>query len=142
MSRRRAIDRFNRSHNVMSDINVTPLVDVMLVLLIMFMVTAPLARHGMEIKLPSVSTKSIAKKETWSITIYKNQELHFNGKRISLDKLEARLQGLAKENPDVEVFLKADEGLSYGFVVSVMGATRRAGVLNLGMVTEPLTVIK
>ena len=134
--------RFHREHHVMSDINVTPFVDVMLVLLIIFMVVAPLAKYGMEIKLPSVQAGSIAKEEKWGITLYRNREIHFNEKKIGLDDLEKRLRRLAAVNSNVEVFLKADEALPYGFVVEVMATARRSGVLNLGMITEPLTVVK
>ncbi len=134
--------RFRRDQHVMSDINVTPFVDVMLVLLIIFMVVAPLAKYGMEIKLPSAQAGSIAKEEKWAITLYRNREIHFNDKKIKLDDLEKKLRELAVANRNVEVFLKADEALPYGFVVEVMATARRSGVLNLGMITEPLTVVQ
>jgi len=134
--------RFKRQTPLMSDINVTPFVDVMLVLLIIFMVTAPLAMHGMEIKLPSVDAKSIIKEEKYSVAIYRNRQIYFNDKRMKLKILEKKLSGLVKKNPSIDVFLKADEGLPYGYVVKVMASIRRAGVVNLGMLTEPITVTR
>lgn len=118
------------------------MVDVMLVLLIIFMVTAPLARYGMEITLPSVQARAIAKEEKWSISVYRSREIYFNEQRVNLEELEIKLRRLAKANPAVEVFLKADEVLSYGYVVNVLATARRAGVVNIGMITEPLTVVK
>ncbi|MDH5541631.1 MAG: biopolymer transporter ExbD [Nitrospinota bacterium] len=134
--------RFKRSHPVMSDINVTPFVDVMLVLLIIFMVTAPLAMHGMEIKLPKVDSNSIIKEEKYSIAVYRNRQIYFNDKLISLVDLGKELKDIVGLNPSVDVFLKADEALPYGYVVKVMATVRRAGVVNLGMITEPLTVTR
>lgn len=134
--------RFRRAHTAMSEINVTPFVDVMLVLLIIFMVTAPLARHGLEIKLPTVNTGAIQKEEKWVITVYKNRNIFFNDKRIKLDDLQKRLEQVVGKDPNADVFLKADEVLPYGYVARVMAAVRRAGVRNLGMITEPLVGIK
>jgi len=134
--------RFKRSHPVMSEINVTPFVDVMLVLLIIFMVTAPLAMHGMEIKLPKVESKSISKEEKYSIAVYRNRQIYFNEKLITLVELDKQLKDLVALNPSIDIFLKADEALPYGYVVKVMATVRRAGVVNLGMLTEPLTVTR
>lgn len=134
--------RTHRSYPTMSEINVTPFVDVMLVLLIIFMVTAPLAQYGLELKLPKVSTKGIAKEEKWVITIYSNKKIFLNQEPVKLSSLGNGLEKLVKINPAVEIFLKADRNLPYGYVVRVMAAARRAGVRNLGMVTEPLTVTK
>ncbi|GMT42925.1 MAG: protein TolR [bacterium] len=139
---RRPARRFRRSYTVMSDINVTPFVDVMLVLLIIFMVTAPLARHGLEIKLPTAATKPIKKQEKWVITVYKNRKIYFNQKPVELKKLEEKLKEMVKADPAVEMFFKADKSLPYGYAVRVMAAVRRAGVKNLGMITEPVTLRK
>ncbi len=134
--------RFRRGHTALSEINVTPFVDVMLVLLIIFMVTAPLARHGLDIKLPTVDTGAIKKEEKWVITVYKNRKIFFNNKRIKLDDLQNRLEKVVRTDPAAAVFLKADELLPYGYVARVMAAARRAGVRNLGMITEPLIKVK
>ncbi len=134
--------RRRRISNVMSEINVTPFVDVMLVLLIIFMVTAPLARHGLEIKLPTATTKAINKQEKWVIAVYKNRRIYFNKKRVKLGELEKKLRELVKKDPKVELFFKADKALPYGFAVKVMAVARRAGVTNLGMITEPISIGK
>jgi len=134
--------RQRRSYNAMSEINVTPFVDVMLVLLIIFMVTAPLARHGLEIQLPTAATKAINKEEKWVIAVYKNRKIYFNKKRVKLGELEKKLKELVRKDPAVELFFKADRALPYGFAVKVMAAARRAGVTNLGMITEPLSIRK
>ncbi len=132
----------DRSFVPMSEINVTPFVDVMLVLLIIFMVTAPLLQHGLELQLPKVDAKGIQKEERWVITIFKNGEINFNENSITLDRLESRLEKLARVNPAIEVLLKADSSLTYGYVVQALAAAKRAGVTNIGMITEPLTVTK
>jgi len=126
----------------MSEINVTPMVDVMLVLLIIFMVTAPLARFGFEVKLPKVEAAPVTKEESYVVTVHKNRKIMLNDKELTLSGLEDRLSQLARRNKDVDVFLRADENLPYGFVMQVMASARRSGVRNMGMVTEPLPVKK
>ncbi len=127
-----------RTNTMMSDINVTPFVDVMLVLLIIFMVTAPLAKFGFDVHLPKVEASPVVRDEKWIITVDKNHAIYLNESEIKLEALEKRLVQLTTVNPQVDVFLRADESLPYGFVMRVMGNARRAGVRNLGMVTEPV----
>ena len=134
--------RHRRTYGVMSDINVTPFVDVMLVLLIIFMITAPLARYGFDVRLPKVEAGSVTREEAYVITVYRNRKIMLNDKEVALYGLEDRLSKLAKRNGEVDVFLRADENLPYGYVMQVMATARRSGVRNLGMVTEPLTVKK
>lgn len=131
-----------RTYDIMHEINVTPFVDVVLVLLIIFMITAPLMIQGLDIKLPRTETQALAKKENWVISIFRNGEIRFNNKPIKLGELEKRLEQLAGTNPAMEVLLKADASLTYGYVVEVMAATRRAGVTNMGMITEPVLLNK
>lgn len=126
----------------MSDINVTPLVDVMLVLLIIFMITAPLARFGFEVKLPKVEASPVVKEESFVITVYKDKKIMLNDKELTLSNLEDHLSQLAGRNSEVNVFLRADESLPYGYVMQVMASARRSGVRNMGMVTEPVSVKK
>ncbi len=127
--------RVERDRGVMSEINVTPLVDVMLVLLIIFMVTAPLLQQGIDVNLPKAKGKDMPPEERVSLVIKKDQGLYMNDSRVSLDDLRQKLAAISKQNPDV--FLKADKDVPYGFVVEVMGEIKEAGIEKLGMVTEP-----
>ncbi len=127
--------RVERDRGVMSEINVTPLVDVMLVLLIIFMVTAPLLQQGIDVNLPKAKGKDMPPEERISLVIKKDQGLYMNDSRVSLEDLRRKLEAISKQNPDV--FLKADKDVPYGFVVEVMGEIKEAGIEKLGMVTEP-----
>ena len=127
--------RVERDRGVMSEINVTPLVDVMLVLLIIFMVTAPLLQQGIDVNLPKAKGKDMPPEERISLVIKRDQGLYMNDNRVSLDELRQKLEAISKQNPDV--FLKADKDVPYGFVVEVMGEIKEAGIEKLGMVTEP-----
>lgn len=134
--------RHRRGYGAMSDINVTPLVDVMLVLLVIFMITAPLARFGFDVKLPKVEAGPVTKQESYVITVHRNKKIMLNDKELGLYVLEDKLSKLTRLNSEVDVFLRADENLPYGFVMQVMASVRRSGVRNLGMVTEPVPVKK
>ena len=126
----------------MSDINVTPLVDVMLVLLIIFMVTAPLITQGVEVELPKTKARPLdgdEKKVVLSLTKDKQIFIGTNTEApIPLDQLETKLKTNAKLQAEREIFLHADRSLEYGYVVDVMAIIKRAGIENLGMVTDPL----
>jgi len=123
----------------MSDINVTPFVDVMLVLLIIFMVTAPMMMQGVEVNLPKTTTKHIKTREDPLIlTVNKKREISIENYQIKLEDLESKLQKILKYRRDKEVLLKADRELPYGFVMKVIAGVKRAGIENLGMITEPL----
>ncbi|MFH0811004.1 MAG: protein TolR [Pseudomonadota bacterium] len=124
--------------NLMADINVTPLVDVMLVLLIIFMVTAPMMMQGVEVDLPKTSTKALqAKHEQLVITVNRKGEVFIDRYRVASGTLGPKLASLRESKPGCEFFLKADKSVPYGLVVEVMAAVRRAGVKSLGMVTQP-----
>jgi len=125
----------NRGRKVLSEINVTPMVDVMLVLLIIFMVTAPLMQQGMDVDLPQATGKSLPPEERMTITIKKDGSIHLNNSKMGLKKLAVKLKALSKQKPTI--FLKADRDVPYGTVVKVMAAVRQAGIEQLGMVTEP-----
>ncbi len=132
-SRRRHSDKKS-----MSEINVTPLVDVMLVLLIIFMVTAPMLSMGIDVNLPRVKSKSIdVAEEKLVLTINENREIFLNKTRLPLSDLQAKLSAIYAERVDREIFLRADKSVSYGFVVEVMSEIRKAGIDKLGMITEP-----
>jgi len=121
----------------LSDINIIPLVDVILVLLLIFMLTAPLMHRGIDVTLPKSSAKPTATEERLVLTLTKEQTIYLNDKLVPVAGLEPRLRDAIKARADKTVYLKADQGLSYGFVVETMDRIRRAGVEKLGMVTEP-----
>ncbi|HEY7725511.1 MAG TPA: biopolymer transporter ExbD [Anaeromyxobacteraceae bacterium] len=126
----------------LAEINVTPLVDVMLVLLIVFMVTAPLIQQGVEVKLPEARAQPVrAEEEKLVLSVKADRSLWLGGGdqavSLSLQELEERLRVNARLRQDRELYLMADRGLPYGYVVEVMAAVQRAGVRNLGMITNP-----
>lgn len=126
----------------MSDINVTPLVDVMLVLLIIFMVTAPMMMQGVSVSLPQTTSKPLqSEKEHLIITVDRGQQIYINDYKVALEALQAKLKKIFEGRPDQKVYLRADKTVPYGVVVRVMSEIKNAGVGKLGMVTEPLKEI-
>ena len=122
----------------MTDINVTPLVDVMLVLLIIFMVTAPLIQSGVKVDLPRASAQQMEHSEQKLVlTITKDRRVLLGDAEIAFAELEKKLAANARLQKDKELYLHADRSLPYGQVVEVMAIARRAGVESLGMITEP-----
>ncbi len=122
----------------MTDINVTPLVDVMLVLLIIFMVTAPLIQSGVKVDLPHASAQQMEHSEQKLVlTITRDRRIFLGDTEISPADLEAKLSTNARIQKDKELYLHADRSLNYGLVVEIMATARRAGVESLGMITEP-----
>ena len=120
-----------------SQINVTPLVDVMLVLLIIFMVTAPIIQQGVEVNLPKVKAQALpGKEEQFIVSITRNRELYLNDTPITPDQLSDKLRAISTERPDRQVFLRADDAVPYGEVVRTMAAIKAAGIDDVGMVTE------
>jgi biopolymer transport protein TolR len=120
-----------------SQINVTPLVDVMLVLLVIFMVTAPMIQQGVEVSVPRVKASALpGKEEQFVVSITRGQEIYLNDTRLGLDELTEKLQAIALARPDREVFVRADEEVPYGTVIKTMAAIKAAGIENVGMVTE------
>ena len=131
-------NRGNEDRNVMSEINVTPFVDVMLVLLIIFMVTAPMMQQGVQVNLPKADTKAMSPQEvTVVVSIEKNGKLFVNNTEIPATELRSRLSGIFATRAKKEVFLKADKDVPYGEVVQAMAEIKGAGIERLGMVTEP-----
>jgi len=131
--------RNKRESTLVSDINVTPLVDVMLVLLIIFMVTAPMLQMGIDVNLPRVKARPIdVGEEKLILTVNKNREIYINKFRTKLEDLRPKLEHIFASRIDRELFMRADETIPYGFVVTVMAEVRKAGVDKLGMITEPL----
>ena len=125
----------NRRGN--SEINVTPFVDVMLVLLIIFMVTAPLMLQGMDVNLPETSTQPLQMPSAPLIlTVTKEGEYSLARKVIPADGLQAKIEAVFESRGSKEIFLRADEAAPYGVVVQAMAAARRAGSTRIGIVTE------
>jgi len=128
----------NRDSRFLSEINVTPFVDVMLVLLIIFMVTAPLVQHGVDVDLPKATTRHItAKEEQLTITLTRDKEIYINEMKVELDRLREKLIKIFKQRTDNQLFFKASKDLPYEFVVRVMAEIKNAGIDKLGLVTTP-----
>lgn len=121
--------------SVLSEINITPFVDVMLVLLVIFMVTAPLLQQGVDVNLPKAKGKDLPTDERISIVIKRDSAIYMNDTQVSMADMRRKLEAISKLNPNV--FLKADKDVPYGLVVEVMGEIKEAGIEKLGMVTEP-----
>jgi biopolymer transport protein TolR len=128
------------SDRLISDINVTPFVDVMLVLLVIFMVTAPMMMQGVDVALPETTSQPLAaKKENLVITINNQNQIFINNHQLGIDFLQDKLKKILEGRDKREVYLRADKEISYGFVVRVMAEIKAAGVDKLGMVTEPIS---
>jgi biopolymer transport protein TolR len=128
----------NDNRGIMAEINVTPLVDVMLVLLVIFMVTAPMMQQGVQVNLPRANTKAMTQaEETVVVTVDNNGKVFINKDEIPAADLRARLSDMFATREKKEIFLKADAGVPYGEVVKTMADIKGAGIERLGMVTEP-----
>jgi len=132
--------KFTRDKQVLSEINVTPFVDVMLVLLVIFMVTAPLLQQGIDVNLPKAKGKEMPSEERITLIVKKGGIIYMNDNPVSLTEMGKKLRALSSSNPNV--FLKADKDVPYGFVVEVMGEIKEAGIEKLGMITEPKVSLK
>ncbi|MBX3235396.1 MAG: biopolymer transporter ExbD [Nitrospiraceae bacterium] len=126
-----------RHRRFMAEINVIPLVDVVLVLLVIFMVTAPMLYRGMDINLPKSATNTIKPEARAVLSIERDQRLYLDKDQVSPIQLERKLRALKDQNPEVSLFLRADRDVPYGIVVQVMDSVKKAGIEKLGMVTEP-----
>jgi biopolymer transport protein TolR len=121
----------------LAEINIIPLVDVVLVLLLIFMLTAPMMYRGIDVNLPKAAAKPTAVEERMILTVTKDRALYLNDKPVALATLETQLRDAFKSRTDKTLYLKADAGLAYGAVIETMDRVRRAGIERLGMVTEP-----
>src|SRR5512144_707008 len=129
-----------RNNEVLSQINVTPLVDVMLVLLVIFMVTAPILQQGVSVNLPRVEGGALSGEEVQLVvTVSAQKKIYLNDTAMALPELLTKLQAILRERPDRNVYLRADATVPYGEVMRVIASIRQAGVQRLGMVTEPPT---
>ena len=126
------------NEQLMSDINVTPFVDVMLVLLIIFMVTAPMMVQGVNVNLPVASANPLGKKgEHLVISIKQNHMVYINDQAVGIDFLTQKLEKILENGGKPDVYLRADKNVAYGIVVDVMSKVKKAGVETIGMVTLP-----
>jgi biopolymer transport protein TolR len=133
-----AIRQGGGAHRPLAEINVTPFVDVMLVLLIIFMVTAPMLQQGLEVELPKTNTQNLRlQKEPLVMTVRKDGKVFLARREIPMAELQEKLTAILEDLDDKEIFLKADAGAQYGTVVKALAAARAAGAEKLGMVTEP-----
>lgn len=122
----------------LSEINIIPLVDVMLVLLIIFMITAPMMQHGMNIDIPRLTTKPLpARDEPQILSITKERQIILNEKKLDFKDLKPAVQFLFANKTNKEIYLRADKDVPYGFVVTCMGLIREAGIEKINIVTKP-----
>jgi biopolymer transport protein TolR len=129
----------DQSNGLMSEINVTPFVDVMLVLLIIFMVTAPMMVQGVNVSLPEASSGPLeVDDEKLVVSIDKENKIYINDLHVTADFLQEKLVKILENRKTREVFLRADKSIPYGVVMRVMSDVKGAGVEKLGMLTEPL----
>ncbi len=122
----------------MSEINVTPFVDVVLVLLIIFLLTAPMLLGGIDVRVPKAETRTARPEERITVTITQSRGVYLENTPTTLQRLEAFLKTVRAKNPKAAVFVKADEGAPWGTAVAVMDRIKRAGIDRVGIVTEPV----
>lgn len=139
-----AISGNNNGRSVLSEINVTPFVDVMLVLLVIFMVTAPILYQGVEINLPKVESRPMPAAEREKkivVALNENGEIYIEKKRYSLSELKLEIRSLIRNKgkglEEEDVFLRADSNVPYGTVMEVMAEIKKAGINKIGLITEP-----
>ena len=127
-----------RDGTTISQINVTPFVDVMLVLLVIFMVTAPILQQGVQVNLPEAKAGAIAgKEEPLVVSITEKGQVYLNDNRIKLAELKLKLQAIRQVQKGKEVFLRADKSVPYGVVMKAIATIKEAGIVKLGMMTQP-----
>lgn len=126
------------SRMILSEINVTPLVDVMLVLLIMFMVTAPMMQQGIEVDLPKTAASGVSTQEDPTVLVISQDKRITIAKRaIPIDDLKSKLAAIFEGRKDKQIYIQADRRVDYGFVAEVMADVRQAGITQIGLITVP-----
>lgn len=128
----------SKSRATLSEINVTPLVDVMLVLLIMFMVTTPLMQQGIEVDLPKTSSSGVElNDEPFVLIIDADQKMTAGKQPIAMSDLRGKIKAIFQNRKNKQVYIQADRKVDYGFVAEAMGEVRAGGVFNIGLITVP-----
>jgi biopolymer transport protein TolR len=128
----------SRESTTISQINVTPLVDVMLVLLVIFMVTAPIIQQGVQVNLPQAKAAAIpGTDELLVVSIAKNGKIYLNDNVMTLDELGAKMRAIRTNLADKQVYVRADQDVRYGLVMQTIAELKQAGVDRVGMVTRP-----
>jgi biopolymer transport protein TolR len=126
-----------RTQTSLSEINVVPLVDVVLVLLIIFMLTAPIIQSGIEVNVPKTRTVQELTQERLVVTINREQRLFVDTTPVNINELEARLKARIKDPAQAMIYLRADEEVPFGSIAKVMDRAKQAGVININVVTQP-----
>jgi biopolymer transport protein TolR len=126
-----------RAGSALSEINITPFVDVVLVLLIIFLITAPMLIRGIDVNVPRSESRNTEPDERLVVAITKDQVIYLDDQPIPLLRLEKVLAGLKGRNAAASIYIKADKDVPYGMVIKVMDAAKKAGIDKLGMMTEP-----
>lgn len=131
---------YRRSYRPMSDINVTPFIDVMLVLLIVFMVTAPLLSAGIPVDLPKTEAAAVSEKDDkpLEVAVNKSGTIYIGETKVTRDELLTKLSAITGDDKERRVFIKADQGLPYGKVMEILGSINKAGYKKVALITEPV----
>jgi biopolymer transport protein TolR len=126
-----------RERHLMREINLVPLIDVLLVVLFFYMIISPMMSRGLDVNLPKSEANTVKQEDRVVLTVTRSQELFVEQERVNVSKLKDVLDSIRKSKPLVNVYLRADKDAPYGAVVQVMDVVKRAGIDRLGMVTEP-----
>lgn len=132
----------DKRHRLMSEINMVPFIDIVLVLLIIFMISAPLMYRGIDINLPKSSVNTIKPEQRIILIVDRNRNIFVDDEIVPMIGLEAAIQKKRRPDSDATVYLKADKDVPYGTIVAVMDIVKGMGIDKLGMVTEPLREVK
>jgi biopolymer transport protein TolR len=128
-----------RTQTSLSDINITPFVDVMLVLLVIFMVTAPVLQSGIEVNVPKTKTVKAITQERLVISITKDQRVYLGNDPVNINEIPEKLHEKIRDPKGQSIFIRSDENVPFGAFATVMDAVKQAGITNVSIVTQPLT---